>query len=299
MFGGHSAPQWQFGRHHERSGINAVGNGRIGPPRRRAYQPSSILGELGGLIGHDPQVADTITQGLNGEATAPTLRAAARARHDLTGVQGFEPPSWEALADGVRPPFHDMDDGEPGVERHGWQHEAASRLEREFRERHLMPIWPLTRELWCGPRAGHLQEWLSLQLRPVTCSAFLLLRRLRLPLPLSACSCRCGRLLDSLGHHRASCSRAGVLGRRGFAVESAGARICREAGGRVTTNVMRDLDLRPAQTRDRADGLPLFGGVQLAVDTTLVSPLHCDGTPHRGADNVDGAILAVAQRRKG
>ena len=30
-----------------------------------------------------------------------------------------------------------------------------------------------------------------------------------------------------------------------------------------------------------ADGLPLFGGVQLAVDTTLVSPLHCDGTARR------------------
>ena len=33
-----------------------------------------------------------------------------------------------------------------------------------FARRHL-------RELWCGPRAGHLQGWLSLQLRPVTCSA--------------------------------------------------------------------------------------------------------------------------------
>ena len=47
-----------------------------------------------------------------------------------------------------------------------------------------------------------------------------------------------------------------------------------------------------------ADGLPLFGSVQLAVDTTLVSPLQCDGTPHRGADNVDGAVLAAARRRK-
>ena len=35
-----------------------------------------------------------------------------------------------------------------------------------------------------------------------------------------------------------------MLGRRGIAVESAAARICREAGGRVTTNVtVRDLDL--------------------------------------------------------
>ena len=33
--------------------------------------------------------------------------------------------------------------------------------------------------------------------------------------------CVCGRRLDVFGHHRAACSRAGVLGRRGFAVESA------------------------------------------------------------------------------
>ena len=128
----------------------------------------------------------------------------------------------------------------------------------------------------------------------------LLLRRLRLPLSLSARQCRCGRLLDAFGHHRAACARAGVLGRRGFAVESAGARICREAGGRVVANaLLRDLDLVAPNPRDQrrleilADGLPLFGGAQLAVDTTLVSPLHCDGSPHPGAANV-GAVLAAA-----
>ena len=35
----------------------------------------------------------------------------------------------------------------------------------------------------------------------------------------------------------AACSRTGVLGRRGFALESALARDCREAGGRVATNL--------------------------------------------------------------
>ena len=115
---------------------------------------ASWADSLGMIKARHPQVANTITQGLNGEAAAPTLRAAARARHDLTGVQGFEPPSWEALADGVRPPFHDMDDGEPSVERHGWQHEAASRLEREFRERHLMPH--LAAHERCSPRASRL-----------------------------------------------------------------------------------------------------------------------------------------------
>ena len=45
------------------------------------------------------------------------------------------------------------------------------------------------------------------------------------------------------------------------------------------------------------DGLPVFGGAQLAVDTTVASSLHCDGSPHRGAD-VDGAVLVAARRRK-
>ena len=110
----------------------------------------------------------------------------------------------------------------------------------------------------------------------------LLSRRLRLPMPLSSRSCRCGRLLDSLGHHRAGCAEAGVLGRRGFALECSAAQLCREAGGRVSTNVMmRDLDIPgPHAAMDGrrleviADGLPLFDGAQLALDTTMVSPLH-------------------------
>ena len=52
-----------------------------------------------------------------------------------------------------------------------------------------------------------------------------LLRRLRFPLPFSRHMCRCGRRVDSFGHHRASCTRTGALGRRGFALESAAARV--------------------------------------------------------------------------
>ena len=77
------------------------------------------------------------------------------------------------------------------------------------------------------------------------------------------------------------------LGRRGFAVESAGVRICREAGGRVVADAMlREFDLAAPNPRDQrrleilVDGLPLFGGAQLAVDATPVFPLHCDGSPH-------------------
>ena len=73
-----------------------------------------------------------------------------------------------------------------------------------------------------------------------------------------------GRPLDAFGHHPPACARAGGLGER------------------------RDFDLVAPNPRDQrrleilADGLPLFGGAQLAVDTMLVSPLHCDGSPHLG-----------------
>ena len=43
---------------------------------------------------------------------------------------------------------------------------------------------------------------------------------------------------------------------------------------------------------------PLFGGAQLAVDTTLVSALHCDGSAHPRAAHVDGAVLVAARRRR-
>ena len=58
---------------------------------------------------------------------------------------------------------------------------------------------------------------------------------------------------------------------RAFLVESAGARIC---------------------------GLPFFEGAQLAVDTTLVSPLHCDGSAHPRAANEDGVVVQAARLRK-
>ena len=88
-------------------------------------------------------------------------------------------------------------------------------------------------------------------------------------------------------------------------MESAGVRFCREAGGRVVANAMlREFDLAAPNPRDQhrleilVDGLPLFGGAQLAVDTTLVSPLHCDGSLHPRAANEDGAVLAAARLLK-
>ena len=106
----------------------------------------------------------------------------------------------------------------------------------------------------------------------------LILRRLRLPLPLSARTCRCRRTLDPLGDHRSACAQSGLLRRRGRP------RICFEAGARVTTNTrVADLNISSVHCFDDrrieviANGLPLWGGCHLAVDTTS-SPAFPGGT---------------------
>ena len=102
------------------------------------------------------------------------------------------------------------------------------------------------------------------------------------------------------GHHRAACATSGVLGRRGFPWESCAVRICREAGARVSTNIrVQDLDFLPGgQLDDRrlevvADGLPLFHGAQLAIDTTLVSLVRADGAPRRQCATRETALLST------
>ena len=68
--------------------------------------------------------------------------------------------------------------------------------------------------------------------------------------------------------------------------------------------MFRDLDLAAPNMFDArrlevvVHGLPLFGGVQLAVDITMVSALHANGEARRGAARTDGVALAAARRRK-
>ena len=75
-------------------------------------------------------------------------------------------------------------------------------------------------------------------------------------------------------------------------------------GARVSMNVfVTDLDLPVAQQDGRrleviADGLPLFGGPQLAIDTTLVTSVRANGLPRRRCAMKDGAALIQARRRK-
>ena len=96
-----------------------------------------------------------------------------------------------------------------------------------------------------------------------------------------------------------------MLGKRGFPLECAAAQVCREAGGRVATNVfIRDLELAEFNAFDNrrveviADGLTLWQGAQLAIDTTLVSPLRGDGSARPRAADHNGAALQEARRKK-
>ena len=105
----------------------------------------------------------------------------------------------------------------------------------------MMPSQKASQTTWGNCRCGQ-----PLDSRGHQWFRVLLLRRFRCQLPLSSASCRCGQPLDSRGHHRGACATTGVLGRRGCPLESCAARICREAGARVSVNIrVQDLDLLP------------------------------------------------------
>ena len=96
-----------------------------------------------------------------------------------------------------------------------------------------------------------------------------------------------------------------MLGRRGFTLERAAAQVCREASGRVGVDrFVRDLDLGTFNGLDQrrieltVDGLTLWHAAQLAVDNTLVSPLHGDGMARRNAATTSGVALWDARRVK-
>ncbi len=258
-----------------------------------------------------PPVAQAIVRALEmGGGDSDVLRAAHQCA-EAVAAAGVVVPTWPALAAGARPEFQEHSEQEPGEAQHGWQFFAARALDARFRRRVWRQLSRPERAVLrsqSGPCAGAaLSAIPTSSLTRIGPDSFrvLLRRRLRLGVSPAGRRCRCSLFLDPLGNHRAACPHAGVLARRGFPLESAAARVAREAGARVRTNVfVRDMDvgvLRPDDGRRvevLAAGLPLFNGAQLAVDTTLVCALRCDGTPRAGADTRDGAALVAARRRK-
>ena len=255
-----------------------------------------------------PLIARLIIAGLEEDSPLPCFRSVRQCQQTLDDA-GLEMPPWQELSES--PPARD-EDPEPNQPKFGWQQRATKKLEEQFKDE---VVWPTLND---SSRALLRSQHGPLASAPFTALPtskatkvdaqpfrLLLCRRLHLPLPLSMRTCRCGRQLDMFGHHRAACAVAGVLGRRGFPLECAAVQICREAGARVTTNVhVRDMDLAVFNNLDGrrlevvADGLTLWHGAQLAIDTTLVSPLHRDGSARARAADHNGAVLVQARRRK-
>ena len=259
-----------------------------------------------------PSIANNILDALTNPVEAPELFQELDHCRRLLEDEGFAlAPSWQDLAWGTRPPGPGLDVFEPGEMRHGWQFHAASSREAFYRQEQFLPSLPRNQQALLrsqsGPGAGAAFSsvpYSSLTSFSCQCFRAILLRRLRLPLPACERVCRCGRSLDNLGDHRAACPHAGILASRGFALEAAAARICREAGARVVTNCfVRDLNLDGVADDGRrlevvANNLPLWNGAQIAIDTTLVSPLGRNGTAVDNSHAFDGRALRRAHRRK-
>ena len=202
------------------------------------------------------------------------------------------------------------DEIDSGSWRTGRQHEAASRVKRSFRELLMLSMMSDSEKSLLRSQSGPFSgaAIVSHTIKFFSCGLHLICSG---PSPppttsssLTARTFRCGHQLDSSDHNRAACALSGLLARRGLLWRTQW-RLCREGGAGVTTNVMvRDLDvLVPQALGSRrlgvvAQGLPQFGGTQLAIGATLTGPLHCDGTARLGAAHIDGVAFQAARRRK-
>ena len=183
-----------------------------------------------------PTTAATLLQQLQ-NPTVPALQAATASANSLT-THGWEPPDWIAFAEPrpPAPPPHNHDGPNIGQ---GWQHQAATAIHTSCHQELIESLDPPSRALLesqSGPHASRAFTTIPSSQEttyPSHLYRLLLLRRLR---RLTSRFCRRRRALDPFGDHRAACAQAGILRSRGGPLERAAARICREAGARVTTN---------------------------------------------------------------
>ena len=250
------------------------------------------------------------------EPAAPCIQELHAAGDQLVREGFTDRPDWAQLGQTLEPPQLQGDgERDAGEWRHGWQYHASSAREQHFLEFHVRPsssraVRALLKSQ-SGPQAG---AWLraiprerATTIRPGRMQVALR-RRLRWPLLLSERHCEgraCRKELDIYGDHRAACMRSGRVLRRAKPLERTWARVFREAGGRVRENVfLRDMGvpgIGPADGRRievLATGLPLERGVPLAIDATMVSPLHGDGTAWAKADTVAGSSISRGEKKK-
>ena len=210
--------------------------------------------ELGGQPPYDlAEASDSRKPDPQGVVPSPDVAAAASARQELVRV-GFATPKWTQLAAGMRPDVPQMEDLQLSIPSDGWQQAAKGAVQTHtprgdvrqtkvgslgrpiqlFSNQCVVPVRSVPVSGVATPPSLASPSFLLTQLSVWPCT--------RRPWP-----------------PRAACAEAGVLGRQGYALETAAAEICCEAGARVGTNIMvRDMDLLP------------LGGGQLAIDSTMV-----------------------------
>ena len=170
-------------------------------------------------------IAHAILRGL-ASRTPGYLRAVQESRDRLRDM-GVEVPSWEALAEGLRPKDVDIEP-EPSQPNHGWQMFASVTIQTVHRQQSKQ----------CDHKVVPFTAMPTSRVTRIASDPDSLVATLPLSFALCVRSCRCGRFLDVLRHHHAACSTGGAFGRRVFAAESAVAQICREGGARVSLNAM-------------------------------------------------------------
>ena len=249
------------------------------------------------------------------DGTAVACLQAARDSYELLQQAGAtDLPTWAESHEGTRPVPLPPDGLDAMDFLRGWQCHASSFLETNFLEQQVKPSLDepnkaLLHSQATGPACAFLRAIPSepaYTFRPERLQNALR-RRVRWPLTTTGqyCGRSCTHRLDSFGDRAAACPRSGRLRLRSRPIEQIWIRILREAGIRLRENVyLRDTTLPNIDPADNrrieivATGLPANKGIPLAIDATLVSPLHADGSPLDNAVSAPGTALRNAERGK-
>ena len=263
------------------------------------------------LAARCPAVCSYIVEALEGIPNENCLQELVVASEHLRSEGFLCMPAWSALADGTKPEQQPAE-FESGEWHQGWQFYASSTREHFFRRRGILASSCSSYQAHLRSRSGPgaasalmgcptLPEFV---IEPHALRA-LILDRVRLPFPLTDIVCEgCGAELDNAGFHRSNCMLSGRVRKRARPLELAAARVCKEAGAKVQTDVfLRNLNMAVHPSDNRrieviASELPCFAGAQLAIDVTLRTSCTARGAPKSRADVSNGVVCDAARYDK-